>query len=421
MISILAPTRGRPANMKKVVESARATATNFEFVFYIDSDDTPSKDMADTLGVKYVVGERIVLSQMWNEAYKVAVGDIIMHGGDDLIFRTNGWDSAIENELKNVPDKILFVYCDDGYTKTEFGTHGFVHRNWIDVVGYFVPPYFSSDYNDTWLNDVADMIGRKKKASALIEHMHPVCGKAEWDITHMERLGRHSRDNVAQLYEDKKAERIEDARKLNLFIKEFSELSSECPSKYDKYYFTGRRNGESYWNNKGIIHTVQGFAYRYIMEYSNKKLVADIGCGMGFLTFKLLKKGIACVGIDPYTEELFKEQASRKGVNATFINGGLNDLPKLDFDTIVFCEAVEHIAEEEWDRNENKLIDILKKNNGILIIVNWVDNHPIHPDNTGFDHIRVVDDTFFDHLCAFGKVLVRNGSHLVIKFKENTL
>jgi hypothetical protein len=224
MFSILLPSRGRPQNMKRLVESARTTAIEDpEFVFYLDEDDLPSIEMARELKVKHIIGPRIVLSEMWNECYKVCSGDILMHCGDDIIFRTQGWDKIVEDVFNEYPDKIAFVYGRDGYSPDTFGTHGFLSRAWVETVGHFVPPYFSSDFNDTWLNEVSEMIGRHRFVPELYtEHMHPINGKAEWDQTHQERLARHEKDGVAGIYESKLSEREEDVKKLKEYINDLA-------------------------------------------------------------------------------------------------------------------------------------------------------------------------------------------------------
>lgn len=225
-ISILVPTRKRPENITRLVNSVYDTADQpdlIDFVFYIDKDDTESRVLlanlnAPLISYNVIIGERIVLSKMWNECQKVAQGEIYMHAGDDIVFKTRGWDSMVRKSFEETPDRILFVHGDDLHWEDRFGTHGFLHKNWVNVVGYFVPPYFSCDYNDTWLNDVANGINRRKFLPFVTEHMHPIFKKANWDATHAERILRGEQDKVGVKYNDTKKERDEDIRKLQDFI-----------------------------------------------------------------------------------------------------------------------------------------------------------------------------------------------------------
>lgn len=220
LISLLLPSRKRPDNLKRFYRSVCDTADtpkDIEIVVYIDNDDNSYDDIELEDLVK-VRGPRIVLSEMWNKCYQKSKGEILGHMGDDIIFRTKGWDSLVKKTFKEYPDNIVFVYGDDGGPLADFGTHGFIHRKWAETVGYFVPPYFSSDYNDTWLNDVAKMIGRHKRIDVLTEHMHPAFNKAEADITHQERLERHRRDGVDTMYGEMLKEREDDAKKLKAVL-----------------------------------------------------------------------------------------------------------------------------------------------------------------------------------------------------------
>lgn len=206
--------------MRRLVESGRKTADiPPEFVFYIDDDDTNSVDTANELGVRYIVGPRIVLSEMWNVCAREASHDILMQCGDDIVFQTDHWDTLVLEEFDKHADKIVLVHGRDGFQDAALATHGFLHRKWMDTVGYFVPPYFSSDYNDLWLTEVADMLGRcVYLPDVYTEHMHPVVGKASMDSTHQERLIRHVQDRVDQIYAGKLNERTQDAAKLRSVI-----------------------------------------------------------------------------------------------------------------------------------------------------------------------------------------------------------
>lgn len=190
-------------------------------VIYVDDDDDHYDFKLPRL--RYVRGPRITLSKMWNKCQEMALGPIYGHMGDDIIFRTEGWDTMVKEAFKQYDDRIAFVHGDDmsGVHGPNFGTHGFIHKNWVDTVGYFVPPYYVSDFNDTHLNDVANMLGRRVYLDGLkTEHMHFVFGKGEKDQTHEERLARHVNEKVDELYHsDKMAkERLDHAEKLQEFI-----------------------------------------------------------------------------------------------------------------------------------------------------------------------------------------------------------
>jgi len=227
-ISILCPTRNRPNNIQALVYSAQETASEFqelEFVFYIDDDDIVSEEKIKELNlpnIKYIIGDRVVLSQMWNECYNKASADVFMHCGDDILFKSKNWDIEILNAFDLYEDKIVLVYGNDLAHGRGLSTHGFFHREWVEAVGYFCPPYFSSDWNDVWLYRMGESIKRLHYLPEVVtEHLHPTVarpgtenrlfkgpncsfedfnGKAEWDSTHQERVDRGKKDKVGKLF-----------------------------------------------------------------------------------------------------------------------------------------------------------------------------------------------------------------------------
>lgn len=212
MISLLCPTRNRPHNVRRLIQTALDTCSEvIDFVFYCD-DDAPKSvpyDVRQLVFVQVVDGPRITLSDCWNKCWEKAAGDIYMLCGDDVQFRSRGWDIAVQQAIDQFPDRLAYVYGDDGYHGGNLATHGFVHRNWTDVIGRFTAPYFSSDYPDTWLHDVAHAAGRLVYLpEVFIEHMHPVAHKAGWDDTYEEKAQRHQRDDPATTYYAKQDERL---------------------------------------------------------------------------------------------------------------------------------------------------------------------------------------------------------------------
>lgn len=209
MISLLVPSRGRPDQLIEMWHTAIETADDvddLEMIIRVDEDDH-SYDFLRSRGargqIRWVAGPRILMSDLWNETWKIARGDIFMHCADDIRFRSPGWDLRVKYQFDKIPDRIAFIHGRDGVHDESLGTHGFLSREWTDVVGTFLPPYFSCDYNDTWLDDVAREINRKIfDGEIFTEHMHPAVGKGPMDQTHLDRLDRDRQDNNTQLYRD---------------------------------------------------------------------------------------------------------------------------------------------------------------------------------------------------------------------------
>lgn len=202
MISLLVPTRHRRKQFDGFIKSVRETTdTHVEIVCYVDDDDHAYDDL-DTSVVK-IVGKRDY-KNMWNVCAEHATGDILGLLGDDVLFRTNSWDIRLETEFAKYKDKVLLAYGKDGNESARekpYGTHPFLHRKWVDAVGYFVPPYFSADMVDTWLNDVAEMLGRAVFIPEIfMEHMHVGFNKAKLDDVYQDKSDKHRTDNPGPLY-----------------------------------------------------------------------------------------------------------------------------------------------------------------------------------------------------------------------------
>lgn len=231
-ITLNTPTRNRPQRLQAMWESALNLADEpdkLDIVLYIDLDDYVSQAHLKIMQemwpnqIDAVIGPRIMLSEMHNKIYEKTRGEITQCAGDDTIFRTQSWDTMVRNKFNEFPDKIAFVYGSDGFQPDTFGTHGALHKNWIETTGYLAAPYFSAAYTDTWLNDVSAVIGRHCYIPIMIEHMHYSAGKSEVDIVYQEATERVKRDDPGRLYYSREmtTKRHEDAQKLQEFINAF--------------------------------------------------------------------------------------------------------------------------------------------------------------------------------------------------------
>lgn len=218
MISLLCPTRNRARELTRMVESVRETVSwggAAEVVTYVSPDGASSEAVATSLGCRVVVGSRRPLGELWNRCAENARGELLMQVNDDVVFRTPAWDEMVEREFAACEDKILMVYGDDlGCHRAKFGPHPIVHRRWVDTVGYFVPGCFAGDYTDTWVNDVAEILGRRRFLPFIVEHMHHLFEKGVVDDTYRERQRAEATENWGARYLLMEDERRADAAKL---------------------------------------------------------------------------------------------------------------------------------------------------------------------------------------------------------------
>ena len=193
-ISIVLPTRNRIQGLQQFFTSLVNTTAYFkklDICLVIDDDDPDTKNYLDNhsfnLNIKYTIiphGKHI-LGEWWDIGYhKLATGSIIMLCADDFRFKTNHWDQLVYDEFAKYDDKILLVYGDDLFVskRLQIATYSFVHRTWIENSPFWLPPYFTTDYVDTWISDVADSLKRRVfLPNLVIEHMHFLAGKVTPD------------------------------------------------------------------------------------------------------------------------------------------------------------------------------------------------------------------------------------------------
>jgi len=236
VISLLCPTRGRPARFTEFVRSVAATAVQpgrIEILAYVDDDD-PEKAayiaayktlgtdprIAALKGVDLHVGEPLNTPLINNILAESAKGDILMIANDDQVFRDTSWDRRIDEEAKRFPDGIFCMWFNDGRYGEKICTFPILGRRWIETLGYIEPPLFEHFNCDLWTWQIAQMIGRTHYiGDILVEHQHPDTGKMDADATTERNLagGRPDRDRAMfvkfERYRILDAERLKDAIK----------------------------------------------------------------------------------------------------------------------------------------------------------------------------------------------------------------
>lgn len=211
-ISLLVPSRER-LNLKLTLICSIITTVrdinNVELIFGIDEDD-PTRDIVHkiALSIPFVrvvdiknEGKFIGINKIWNLLYPHAMGDILGYIGDDMVFKTQNWDSKIIDEFtgKNLPsDKIKLVHCYDGFRdRDEICVNAFLHKKYTDIVGYMCREEFLINWSDQWLYQSFKAFDRVKWLRDIhIQHNHWIYG-ARLKDTVADRMLADNKDTLS--------------------------------------------------------------------------------------------------------------------------------------------------------------------------------------------------------------------------------
>lgn len=241
IISVLCPTHKRPERQKSFAQSVIQNCKNLdlvEIVFGIDNNDDMALKATQELQAEYgdslirytliEPGER--MSNLMNFCYKAAKGEIFCNVADDIIFRSKNWDQFVREAFSTVEDRIMLLWSDDGIWGGQLASHTFVHKNWVDAVGYINPPYFYSGWADKWNQEIAERLGRGSlvldRDVLFLEHMHVSVQKMERDETAQKTIDLSEKHDGHALYTSQEmiTKRHEDYEKLKNFIDQYKNM-----------------------------------------------------------------------------------------------------------------------------------------------------------------------------------------------------
>lgn len=192
----LVPSRGRPVAARALADIFRDTCVaDTQLVVVVDDNDPalsgyeelaaegtavcvhPSRTMVQALNLQAVDTVR--------DPAVFAVGFM----GDDHCPRTYGWDAAYLAALREMGTGI--VYGDDLLQGPNLPTQCALTADIVRTLGYLCPPPLRHLYVDNFwlqLGRGADCI--RYLPDVIVEHRHPLAGKAAWDSGYM-RVNDH--------------------------------------------------------------------------------------------------------------------------------------------------------------------------------------------------------------------------------------
>jgi hypothetical protein len=190
---VIVPSRGRPASVRRLVEAVRETCTaQTDLIFAFDSDDpvlaeaVVEADVATGAGCGgWVKGPRRSMGAWTNRVALDPPGSYRAFAslGDDHVPRTHGWDAMLLDAIGDLGGTGI-AYGDD-LLQQSLPTAAVVTADIVGALGWMCLPgagHYCVD--NTWL-DLGEGAGcLAHRLDVIIEHLHPLGGKAPSDATY---------------------------------------------------------------------------------------------------------------------------------------------------------------------------------------------------------------------------------------------
>jgi hypothetical protein len=192
---MLCPSRGRPANANAVCVAWAETDAAARLIVVADADDPNAAEYRKLpCEVRINEGPQRLGPILNAEAVRVCADpdvDVIGFLGDDHRPRTWGWDTLLRESLGQAPG---VAYGNDLLQEQNLPTAVVMTADLVRGLGYMVPPGLAHLYLDDFWKRLGQDVGHLVyRSDVVIEHMHPVAGKAGWDAG-------YERVNAPELY-----------------------------------------------------------------------------------------------------------------------------------------------------------------------------------------------------------------------------
>jgi hypothetical protein len=183
-LRIIVPSRERPESAARLIHQIAGTLpedSDLSVMFAVDRDD-PRKLDYPLQYTRVVEGGTMV--KALNEMALESMNDFEYLGflGDDTLPHGD-WYHKIVEALEATPNSV--VYGNDLIYGSELPTGCFLDSNIVRTLGFMAPPAQKHLYVDNFWRQLGQTLGTLNFVEdAIIEHLHPLGGKAESDAVY---------------------------------------------------------------------------------------------------------------------------------------------------------------------------------------------------------------------------------------------
>jgi hypothetical protein len=162
LLSLIVPTRGRPAQLARMLDSVARTAYHperLEVVLVVDADDPASLAGHPRFHVRHVVvPPGRTMGALNNSGFAASTGDYVMLLNDDVTVRTPGWDAVVFDCFRRFPDPFVLIHVNDTLIREHLCTFPLTSRAFYDLAGEVCPVRYRRYRIDDHIEDIFNLL-----------------------------------------------------------------------------------------------------------------------------------------------------------------------------------------------------------------------------------------------------------------------
>ncbi|MFZ1983525.1 MAG: hypothetical protein WAU91_03875, partial [Desulfatitalea sp.] len=189
-ITILIPTRKRTEFLKGMCDSLEQKTQDknqIDLWLYVDHDDEETRVFIEggaleaySYKIRWIIGERTcsqgeMVNILWRNCDSGA--GIYFPLPDDYCILTSAWDQVVRDAFNRSNSRILLPYVDEPVGAPGQMLLPIMSAEWINCLGRILTEYFPFWFDDSWLDEVAQQIGRRVKIALRMEPQQGGKGK----------------------------------------------------------------------------------------------------------------------------------------------------------------------------------------------------------------------------------------------------
>ena len=198
-LSILVPVLNRPHRVQPIIDSARAATAGAEVLFIADPDDYPEIEALEEAGADFVTYSGGYAGKI-NYGVRQTDRPLVFTGADDLHFHPGWFEIACDRLTPQIQVVGTNDLCSDRVQTGSHATHLLMTREYaLRPIADGQEGPFCQAYHHWYCDDelVETAVAREAIAFAtdsIVEHYHPMVGKAANDSTYQKGQLRRIED-----------------------------------------------------------------------------------------------------------------------------------------------------------------------------------------------------------------------------------